>query len=96
MRTALVLLVSAVMLGGCFMTREQITAERNAKDNQKCLGYGAQPGTDAYVNCRAQLDSARTTAAAIEDAAPMPQAAQSAPSRPPVTCLRTGNMVSCN
>jgi len=54
------------------MTTEERIAAQNAKDNQKCLGYGAQPGSPAYVNCRAQLDAARTTAEAIEDAAPAP------------------------
>jgi hypothetical protein len=39
-------------------------AKANAEDNQKCLSYGAQPGTPAYVSCRAQLDSARTQASA--------------------------------
>ena len=92
MRTALVFLVSAMLLGGC-MTREEKLAAQNAKDDQKCLSFGARPGTDAYVNCRAQLDGARTTAAAIEDAAPAPQPVQS---RGPVTCMKTGTMVTCN
>jgi hypothetical protein len=84
------LLVSAMLLCGC-MTREERIAAQNARDDQKCLSYGARPGTDAYVNCRAQLDGARTTAAAIEDAAPLP-----APARGPVTCMKTGTMVTCN
>jgi hypothetical protein len=93
MKLALVGLVLAILLCGC-MTREQQIAEQNAKDDQKCLSYGARPGSDAYVNCRAQLDGARTTASAIEDAAPPP--AQPAPVRGPVTCMRTGTMVTCN
>jgi hypothetical protein len=52
------------------MTTEERIARHNAEDNQKCLSYGAQIGSPAYVNCRAQSDSARTTADAIEDAAP--------------------------
>ncbi|SDS77279.1 hypothetical protein SAMN05444158_3151 [Bradyrhizobium canariense] len=67
----LVAVVSATSLAGC-MTRDQQIAAVNTRDDQKCLGFGARPGTDAYVNCRAQLDSARTTADAIEDAAPAP------------------------
>jgi hypothetical protein len=31
-------------------------------DHAKCTHYGAAPGTPAYVQCRAQLDAARTTA----------------------------------
>jgi len=64
-----VILLVALLLGGCMTTEERIAAHA-AEDNQKCVGYGAQPGTPAYVNCRAQLDSARTQARAIEDAAP--------------------------
>lgn len=63
------ILALSLSLGGC-LTSEQLVAERNAKDDQKCQGYGARPGTDAYVNCRAQLDSARTRAIAIDSAAP--------------------------
>lgn len=63
------ILAVGLMLGGC-LGEEQRIAERNARDDQKCLGYGARPGTDAYVNCRAQLDSARTTATAINSATP--------------------------
>lgn len=68
MRVVAILAVS-LSLGGC-LTDEQLIAERNAKDDQKCQSYGARPGTDAYVNCRAQMDSARTTATAINSATP--------------------------
>lgn len=63
------ILALSLSLGGC-LTDEQLIAERNAKDDQKCQGFGARPGSDAYVNCRAQMDSARTTARAIDSAAP--------------------------
>lgn len=66
----LALNLSLVSLGGCIT--DEWAAERNAKDDQKCQSYGARPGSDAYVNCRAQLDSARTTARAIDGAAPGP------------------------
>ena len=68
-------LVLAIPLSGCLTPQERMAeakARNNVLDDQKCLGYGARPGTDAYVNCRAHLDSARTTAEAIEDAAPAP------------------------
>ncbi|QAY87199.1 hypothetical protein CUN61_26080 [Pseudomonas arsenicoxydans] len=35
------------------------TEERTSKesaDDQMCRSYGAVPGSDAYVNCRAQLE----------------------------------------
>ena len=65
---AVMALILALALSGC-MTGEERRAAQNAKDDQKCLGYGARPGSDAYVSCRAQLDAARTTADAIDDAA---------------------------
>ena len=52
------------------MTTEERIAAHAAEDNQKCIGYGAQAGSPAYVSCRAQLDSARTTQQAIDDANP--------------------------
>jgi hypothetical protein len=63
------ILLVVLLLAGCMTTEERI-AKNNAEDSRKCLGYGAQPGSPAYVNCRAQLDAARTTADAIEDATP--------------------------
>jgi hypothetical protein len=33
-------------------------------DDDKCQSYGAKPGEPAYVQCRAQLDAARTQATA--------------------------------
>lgn len=66
---AIAVLSLCLFLAGC-LTDEEIIAERRAKDDQKCQSYGARPGSDAYVNCRARLDSARTTASAIDSAAP--------------------------
>lgn len=31
-----------------------------AKDDAQCQSYGATPGSDAYLNCRVQLDKAAT------------------------------------
>jgi hypothetical protein len=42
-----VLLTIPLLLAGC-ATAEQ----RAAKDDATCKSYGAQPGTDAYVQCR--------------------------------------------
>ena len=81
-----VILLVALLLAGCMTHDERIAAE-NAKDDQKCLSYGARPGTDAYVSCRAQLDGARRTADAIEDAAPSGNRS--------TTCFRNGNTVNC-
>lgn len=38
---------------------------REAADDSKCRGYGFRPGTEAYGNCRLQLDQVRTTRAAV-------------------------------
>ena len=37
-------------------------------DDKKCLGYGAKPGSDAYVACRAQLETGRNHALAAAPA----------------------------
>lgn len=34
--------------------------QQAAKDDAQCQSYGATPGSDAYVNCRVQLDKAAT------------------------------------
>lgn len=65
MRNLLILLF-ALGLSACGASR----AELAARDDEKCKSYGAQPGTPAYVQCRTQLDTTRTTARAIIAAAP--------------------------
>lgn len=44
-------------------------ARREAADDAKCQGYGAQPGTDVYVQCRIGLDQIRATTEAAQNAA---------------------------
>jgi hypothetical protein len=61
---------TAVLLGGCVTPAAQ-QAQQAAADDAKCLSYGARRGDPAYVQCRSQLDAARTQAAAVEDAAPL-------------------------
>jgi len=91
-------LLVALLLAGC-MTREERIAAQSAKDDQKCLSYGAQIGSAAYVNCRAQLDAARTTADAIEDAAPTANpclgCAQVAAHDDPRSPLHIAGMLTC-
>ncbi|MBR1170556.1 hypothetical protein [Bradyrhizobium liaoningense] len=70
-----------LLLSGC-MSKEERMAAANAKDDQQCLSYGAQKGTDAYVNCRAQLEASRRQADAALSAA-------SEASRPR-NCINTG------
>lgn len=66
-------------------------AAANAKDDQQCLSYGAQKGSDAYVNCRAQLEASRRQASAARDAA--------SDSNRPRSCINTGGYggtIICN
>ena len=49
--------VFTALLSGC-ATR----AELAAVDDEKCRSFGAQPGSSAYMQCRMQLDTTRTTA----------------------------------
>ena len=61
----LVVLALALALAGCAQSAEQrmqrIWAQRQL-DEDKCRSYGSKPGDPAYVQCRAQLDAARTQA----------------------------------
>jgi hypothetical protein len=59
----------ALLLAGCQSSEERLAAQ-NAKDDQQCLSYGAQKGSDGYVSCRAQLSSGRSTSSAIRGTAP--------------------------
>jgi hypothetical protein len=44
---------------GTLQTPSEARAINNAYDDGQCQGYGAQPGTDAYTNCRLQLAQMR-------------------------------------
>lgn len=79
-----------LLLSGCLGQEERLAAA-SAKDDQQCLSYGAKKGTDAYVNCRAQLEASRRQADAAESAA-------SEASRPR-SCINTGGYggtIICN
>lgn len=54
MRVVLGVFVIALGLVGC-RTAKEIAA----KDDATCRGYGAQPGTDVYVQCRVAQDQRR-------------------------------------
>lgn len=51
------ILALAAALSGC---AEQIAAA----DDEQCRGYGAQPGTTPYIQCRTELHTQRTAAMA--------------------------------
>jgi hypothetical protein len=71
---AMTMVVAAACLaaGGCAPTAEQrlqqVWSQRQL-DEDKCESYGAKKGDPAYVQCRAQLDAARTEAGAAIEAA---------------------------
>jgi hypothetical protein len=51
----LFLAAAAVALAGC--ARSESTAEAVFRaDDAKCKSYGADPGSDAYVQCRLAID----------------------------------------
>lgn len=48
----------ALLLGGCSVmgpSREQLAQA----DDAACQAYGAQPGSDVYIQCRMQRDNIR-------------------------------------
>jgi hypothetical protein len=60
------------LLTGCAEYRAKIAAQQAAEDDAKCISYGATRGDAAYIQCRAQLDAARTQAQAEAQAAVVP------------------------
>jgi hypothetical protein len=58
---AIILIVLATAVAGC-ATEPDRQARFAANDDSECKSYGGQPGTPAYLQCRAQLDAARTQA----------------------------------
>jgi len=38
---------------------DMLMGGKRLSDEQRCVEYGFKPGTDAYANCRLQLDLAR-------------------------------------
>jgi hypothetical protein len=90
-RTIVVLCALTVGLGGCADYYARLRAERAAEDDGKCQSYGAKPGDPGYVQCRAQLDAARTQASATSSAAAIqmsrPPPPIYVPPPPPIPCV---------
>lgn len=79
-------LAAALVVSGCGLHDRRVAegrAKADAEDDARCQSYGAKPGTDGYVNCRAQLGKpvARVN---IEEAP-----------RQSTYCIRTGYTVNC-
>jgi hypothetical protein len=60
-------IVACFALSGCAASQANLATA----DDAKCKSYGATVGSPAYVQCRTQLDTARTQAAATVAAAPV-------------------------
>ena len=63
------------VLAGCTDQRpassqDQASVMRMQMDDMKCRSYGAQVGSQAYVQCRVQLDNARQQQTALRRAQP--------------------------
>ncbi len=53
-----IVLAAALALAGCVGSQWSWVAKA---DDEQCRQFGAQPGTDAYVQCRTGLEQARAT-----------------------------------
>lgn len=103
------MIVAVALLAGCSTTPalQGPTPEMiAAADNERCIGYGFKPGTDAYADCRLRIEEARQANYRAAAAVPMPSF-QSAPLAPyqiptnrPVNCTSVGAgavvSTSCN
>lgn len=88
MRLLLTALVSA-MLAGC-STMGMSPAQIAQADQNKCLGYGFKVNTDAYAQCRLQLDAERAEDNRSRKRAFAAIGANLLSSPQPVTCHSTG------
>lgn len=74
----MVILTVCALLAGCDAVKERIderldilrtNEQREAIDSAKCQGYGAQPGTDIYIQCMVAMAQVRATNGASAAAA---------------------------
>ena len=81
-------LLCLLLLSGC-KTFEEMYAEQ---DDAKCQTYGSRPGEPSYVQCRAQLDAARSIASSQAIAGMNATPSYRAPAR---DCLITAHAALC-
>ncbi len=72
-RVAFAVLASMSALTGCLTSQQDNPAQFEAADNEKCVSYGATPGTPAYTDCRLKLEKQHALVAAEEASRPPPQ-----------------------
>jgi hypothetical protein len=56
---ALIVLVLNLPLACCAQHQAEQAAQAAMSDDAQCSSYGAQPGSEAYVQCRMNLDNQR-------------------------------------
>ena len=56
------IVVTALPLGACFMTAEQIAADNAVRDDAACRDAGLKRGTPAYAKCREDIKGRRAMA----------------------------------
>jgi hypothetical protein len=97
---ALIAVVALLVLSGCVTAEERAEQMRTkiaSQDDESCRSYGAAAGTQAYITCRTQLQAARLSAPAPVNVSVAPAPAAPAFQQPVTTsCMRTGNMTTCN
>jgi hypothetical protein len=101
MRFLLVVLLALPLAGCLISTYAEDRAALAAKDDAECRSYGAQPGSQAYVQCRATRASAHEMAEAVPAPAPAPvkiygdRPPPLAPAPVPRQCFVSGRFVNC-
>lgn len=97
MKRLFVALSLMAALGGCAV-KEHMRQRDAARDDAACQSYGALPGSDAYIACRAQLGSGRKAAAGAFMGGVIQNQPQTLPAQasPPMLCNWVGNTVSCH
>ncbi|HYE01178.1 MAG TPA: hypothetical protein VEH84_17470 [Alphaproteobacteria bacterium] len=63
------------LLAGC-VDPELLMRQQRAADHAACVDYGFRPGTDAYANCRMQVDQRREERSFQEDLARQAESAE--------------------
>ena len=53
------MLATSISLAGCAEYQAEQAALAANYDDAQCASYGAKPGTDAYIQCRMNLDNQR-------------------------------------
>lgn len=95
MKQAFLMFAAALLLSGC---GNHMQETRAARDDARCQSYGAAPGTNAYMNCRAQLESGHRAAAGAFMGGVIQNQPRGLPMQPAKTgiCSQQGGMTFCN